>query len=126
MKKLKTTKYRFIFSLNELDFAYEKLFIEMISIDCKFSDDSPSINRAKRKLFLKILLAYCNQNNSCSHATVTVSAAAVDPPPCPAHAPPPTPPPDNLKNLEVEVTPPSGLRKNDGRIHFGDLKIDIE
>jgi hypothetical protein len=128
MKELKKTKYRFIFSLNEQDFAFEKLFVEMISIDSKFSDDSASINRAKRKLFLKILLAYCNHNNSYADATVPISVAAVDPPHSQAHALPATPSPNKLKQLEVEieVTPPSGLRKSDSRIHFGDLKIDIE
>jgi hypothetical protein len=46
-----------------------------------------------------------------------------------APSPPPTPPPDTYKKLEEEeeeVTPPTGLRKADGRIHFGDLKIDID
>ena len=124
MKKLKATKYRFIFSLNELDFAYEKLFIEMISIDCKLSGDAASVNRAKRKLFLKILLAYCNPNTLGTLNTYTpVQTSAADgyPPAMLAPSPPPTPPPDTN-----EVTPPTGLRKADGRIHFGDLKIDIE
>ena len=129
MKKTKSTKYRFILSLTELDVAYERLFIELVAIDRKFSDDDASKNQAKRKLFLKILLTYCNPNTTSTanaYTTVASSFPAADPPPMLAPSPPPIPPPDTYKKLEEEVTPPTGLRKADGRIHFGELKIDIE
>lgn len=128
MKKTKSTKYRFILSLTELDVAYERLFIELVAIDRKFSEDDASKNQAKRKLFLKILLAYCNPtttNTANAHTTVASSFPAADPPPMLAPSPPPTPPPDTYKTSKEEVTPPTGLRKADGRIHFGDLKIEI-
>lgn len=128
MKKAKCTKYRFILSLTDLDVAYERLFIELVSIDSKYSEDEASKNQAKRKLFLKILLAYCNSNTPSkanAYTTAISSFAVADPTQMRAPSPPPTPPPDPYQTSEV-VTPPTGLRQSDGRIHFGDLKIDID
>jgi hypothetical protein len=127
MNNKKSTKYRFILTLSDQDIAYVRLYNELKGIELKHSDSENS-NSEKRKLFLRILLAYCNPHSSNVYATVPAHAAVVDAPQMMAPSPPPTPPPDTYKKLEEEeeVTPPTGLRKADGRIHFGDLKIDID
>lgn len=119
MNNKKSTKYRFILTLSDQDIAYVRLYNELKGIELKHCD-SENINSEKRKLFLRILLAYCNQPTSNFYTTVPASTAVVDPPPILCPSPPPTPPPNTH-----EVTPPTGLKKNDGKIHFGDLKIDI-
>lgn len=123
MNNKKTTKYRLILSLTDQDIAFERLYVELINIERDHSD-SESISNAKRKHFLKILLAYCNPHSSNAYTTLPARAAVVNPPSRVAPSPPPTPPPV-LCLTQEEVTPPTGLRKADGRIHFGDLKIDI-
>lgn len=125
MKNNKSTKYRLILSLTDQDIGFERLYNELINIE-RANSDPQSISNAKRKLFLKILYAYCNPYSSNVYVTVPAHAAVVDVPQMMAPSPPPTPPPDTYKKLEEEVTPPTGLRKADGRIHFGDLKIDID
>lgn len=125
MKNNKSTKYRLILSLTDQDIGFERLYNELINIE-RANSNPQSISNAKRKLFLKILYVYCNPYSSNVYVTVPAHAGVVDAPQMMAPSPPPTPPPDTYKKLEEEVTPPTGLRKADGRIHFGDLKIDID
>lgn len=123
MKNKKSTKYRLILTLSDQDIAFARLYNELKKIEHKYSG-SENINNEKRKLFLRILLAYCNPHTSDASNAYTIvpaRAAVIDPPPILAPTPPPTPPPDTH-----EVTPSTGLKKPDGRIHFGDLKIDID
>ncbi len=124
MKNRKTTKYRLILTLSDQDIAFERLYFELLDIDNKFFD-AESINNAKRKHFLKILLEYCNPHAANAYKTLPFTAEAIDPPSKLAPSPPPTPPPDthaSYANSE-EVTPPTGLHKPDGSISFGKFQL---
>jgi hypothetical protein len=128
MRKTNVTKYRLILSLSDQDVAFEPLYSELKEIEHKYSD-SEAVNNEKRKLFLRILLTYCithSCNTPMKNASVHLGVATVDQPTRLAPSPPPTPPPDKPHTSEKEITTPSGLKIGDSRIHFGDLKLDIE
>lgn len=120
MKNKKSTKYRLILTLSDQDIAFARLYSELLEIDNKFSD-SESISNEKRKLFLRILLEYCNTHSrvtSKTYASVQSSAATVDPPPMLTTSPPP-----DAHDSSEEITPPTGLHKPDGSISFGKFQL---
>lgn len=132
MKKTKVTKYRLILSLSDEDVAFEKLFNDLTSIESKFLHNVALINQAKRKHFLKILHAYCNQREW-DHASSTVSPffetvpvhlATAEPPRRPSPSPPPTP----VKHATIEEAsiPPEGMHQPGGIINFGKFNLEIK
>ena len=124
MNNKKSTKYRFILTLSDQDIAYVLLYDELKEIELKHSN-SENIKSEKRKLFLRILLEYCNTHSritSKTYASVPSSAATVDPPTWLAPSPPPTSSPDAHVTLEA-ITAHSGLHKTDGSISFGKFQL---